>query len=102
MAETASLKKFQAAPETNNNDLLTIDWVCRRNSSSNGSDVVLKDFNSVQKKDYLIPVGMEQLFTFLLGIPEDLIVYPNVAAIALIEWAVFDHCFLLPSSYFDG
>jgi hypothetical protein len=45
---------------------------------------------------------MEQLFTFLLGIPEDLIVYPNVAAIALIEWAVFDHCFLLPSSYFDG
>jgi hypothetical protein len=75
--------------------------ICRRNNSTNGPDVVLKDFDSVQKKDYLIPVRMEQFFTFLLSIPEDLVVDPYVAAIALIEWAVFDHCVLLSASYLD-
>lgn len=45
---------------------------------------------------------MEQIFTFLQSIPEDLVVYPYVAAIALIEWAVFDHFVLLSASDLDG
>ena len=77
-------------------DLLAIVWVFLRNSTTDGSDVVLKNLNSVKEKDYLVPVGMKQFFTFLLSISEDLIVDPYIAAMALIKWAKFDHC-ILPS-----
>jgi hypothetical protein len=66
------------------NESIAIVRVFRRDCPSDGYDVVFKNFHSVQKEDDLVPVGMEQFFTFLLGISEGFIVDPYIAAIAFI------------------